>query len=99
VKKWKEYEKEFKDTKKEFDKLRKRKVNKKMEPEFLKLLKKYLLSLYEPSDDSLSLSELKQKYEDDIKQVDLNWWIFSKISNDFNYQMHKPNNILRKVFH
>ena len=85
VNKWNEYEEEFENIKKEFEKFKKRKETEELKSEFLNSLKKYLVSLYDPADDALSISELKQKYENDIKQVDLKWWIFNKISREFDY--------------
>lgn len=83
--KWKNHAEGFNEVKKEFDKLKKRKEADEHKPEFLKYLKQYLGSLYDPNDDGLTISELKEKYEDDIKQVDSDWWVFSRISKDFDY--------------
>lgn len=85
VKKWDKYEKEFEITKNEFDKLKKRKPAEEIKPEFLKLLKGYIVNLYDSNDDSLTISELKEKYEDDIKQIDSDWWVFNRVSKELNY--------------
>ena len=53
----------------------------------MEILKKYLLSIFETEDESLTISQLKDKYEDDIKMVDADWWIFSKMSNKYNYSI------------
>ena len=83
--KWKAYKNEFAELKKEFNKLKKRKETDELKPLFLDALQKYLRSLYDPDDDSLTITELKEKYEDDLKQIDSDWWVFSKISQDFDY--------------
>lgn len=83
--KWMQYENEFDNLKDELNKLRKRKETDELKPEFLNTLKKYLLSLYDSVDDTLSISDLKEKYEFDLKQVDSYWWTFCKISQHFNY--------------
>ena len=83
--KWASYELEFSGLKDEFTKAKKRRETDDLKPHFLSLLKLYLLSLYNPSDDTLTIPELKRKYKDDIKQVDSPWWVFSRISKDFNY--------------
>ncbi|MGD9486432.1 MAG: restriction endonuclease subunit M [Calditrichaceae bacterium] len=85
VEKWDKYKKEFELTKKEFDKLKKRKTTEEIKPEFIKLLKKYILNLYDSNDDSLPILELKEKYEDDIKQIDTDWWVFNRVSKELNY--------------
>ena len=90
-KKWNEYEIQFLDTKKEFDKIRKRKESDELKSDFLKYLKLYLRYFFDSNDEDLSIAELKEKYEDDIKQVDSDWWIFSKISKYFNYQIFMAN--------
>ncbi len=85
--KWEVYEEEFSRLKKTFEKLKKRKEPPKLKPIFVDYLKKYLQSLYDPDDDSLSISELKEKYESDLKQVDSDWWVFGKISKNFDYRI------------
>ena len=44
-------------------------------------------SLWEPGDERLSIQELKQKYAEDLKQVDKEWWIFDSISDMFDYSI------------
>lgn len=84
---WENYKAEFAEVKKTFESLKKRKETDDLKPTFLDALKKYLLTLYDSEDDSLSISELKTKYDDDLKQVDEEWWVFSKISEDFDYSI------------
>jgi len=83
--KWMSYKNQFINIKKSFDKFRNKEVSEKQKPKFLASLKSYLADLYNSDDDSLPPAELKEKYEDDIKQVDSDWWIFSKICIDFDY--------------
>ncbi|MBA4312216.1 MAG: SAM-dependent DNA methyltransferase [Chlorobiaceae bacterium] len=85
--KWNEYKEEFTKLKKEFDKVRKQKRKKNEKESYLKLLKQYLRTLYNSEDDEISVADLEEKYLDDIDQIDCDWWVFSKISEDFNYSI------------
>jgi type I restriction enzyme M protein len=38
-------------------------------------------------DKDLPFSELKEKYEDDIKEADLEWWVFRNVSKEENYSI------------
>lgn len=51
----------------------------------IKKLKKLIQENYDRNDGNLSLNKLKKKYEDDIKQADLEWWVFSQISKEIDY--------------
>jgi len=85
--KWNVYKTQFLNIKKEYDKIKKRRETDDLKPELLNCLQTYLVHLFDPNDNNLSIADLKEKYEDDIKQMDADWWIFSKISKDFNYQI------------
>ena len=84
-KKWKAYEDEYAKLKKGYNKIQNRKETDKLKPIYLSTLKNYLQSLFDLKDESLTISELKNKYEDDLKQVDSVWWVFNKISQDQDY--------------
>ena len=84
-KKWKTYENEYTELKNKLEKLKTRKETDELKPLFLDVFKKYLFSLYDPKDDFFSINELKEKYEYDLKQVDSDWWVFNKISQDLDY--------------
>lgn len=86
-KKWQAYEKDFSNLRKELDKIRKRKEAPELKASFIKALQEYLGRLYDPHDNCLSLVELKIKYEYDLKQMDSDWWVFRKVSEDFDYPM------------
>ena len=54
---------------------------------FVLLLKAFLLKYFEEADSSLQLSKLKVKYQKKIKEIDEDWWIFSKVSEEMDYNM------------
>lgn len=54
---------------------------------FVKLLKAFLLKYFEESDERLTLDELKTKYRKKIKEIDGDWWVFSKVSEELNYDI------------
>ena len=84
---WKELEAEYDELKAQLDKLRNRKETDELQPEFADKLRQYVRSLWEPGDERLSIQELKQKYAEDLKQVDKEWWIFDSISDMFDYSI------------
>lgn len=84
--KWEHYEIEFSKLKKEFDTIRKNKqITKKDKTLYLETLKQYLRSLFDSGDNDLAVAELDEKYNDDILQVDADWWVFNNVSQDFDY--------------
>ena len=40
---------------------------------------------FETEDKKLSFKELKEKYEENIKEVDLEWWVFKNVSKEQDY--------------
>lgn len=84
---WKKFEGEFDKLKKELDKVRNRKETDELKPVFIKVLKQYLLNWFEDADEKLSISALKDKYSEEIKNVDVDWWVFNKVSEAFNYNI------------
>lgn len=61
--------------------------NQKFKENFVNLLKTYLLKYFEDSDVNMPLNELKTKYRRKIKEIDGDWWIFSKVSEEVNYDI------------
>ena len=54
--------------------------------EFIELLNKLLGEENINSEDkNLLLKELKEKYEESIKEADLDWWVFKNVSKDQDY--------------
>jgi type I restriction enzyme M protein len=41
----------------------------------------------EEGDSTLPLIKLRAKYHKKIKQVDGDWWVFSKVSEELNYDI------------
>jgi len=85
---WKKYEAEYKDLKNNLKKLldtkKKSKPDKedeKKKAEFVSILKSLLKDNFNPEDESFSFDELKEKYEEEIKQADLEWWVFGKVAS------------------
>lgn len=85
--KWSEYEEKFKSAKSNYDNVKKRKETDEMKLHFIESLKKLLIHLYDDKDNHLSITALKEKYSEDLKQIDSDWWCFSKIANSFNYNI------------
>jgi type I restriction enzyme M protein len=54
--------------------------------EFVSLLIKLLgEENFETEDKKLSFNELKEKYEESIKEADLEWWVFKNVSREQDY--------------
>jgi len=82
---WTKYEDEYKKLNSEIKKLLKsdKEQNKNR---FIKLLIQLLgKENFAPEDKKLSFKELKDKYEENIKEVDLEWWVFKNISKEQDY--------------
>jgi len=79
---------EYKDLKSHFKKLldskKKAKAYKENEKEkagYISVLKSLLKDNFKHEDETLSFDELQEKYEEEIKQADLEWWVFGKIAS------------------
>jgi len=82
---WDKYEKEYKELSEEIKKLLKSEKEQNKE-KFISLLIKLLgEENFEPEDKNLSFKELKEKYEEDIKEADLEWWVFKNVSKEQDY--------------
>jgi type I restriction enzyme M protein len=55
--------------------------------EFISLLRKYIQNDYDEKDSGLTLKELKNKYKAYIKEVDEDWWVFSQVSKEVDYDI------------
>lgn len=51
----------------------------------IEALKRLIQDNFIEEDSELSLNRIKQKYEEDIKLADLEWWVFSQISSEIDY--------------
>lgn len=82
---WAKYENEYKELDWEIKKLLKpeKEENKK---NFLELLIRLIgEENFDPEDEKLSFNELKDKYGENIKDVDLEWWVFKNVSKEHDY--------------
>lgn len=52
-------------------------------------LKRYLKNYLEEADKNLTSQEIVEKYHDEIEEINSNqeWWIFSEVSNCFDYEI------------
>ncbi|HLA48272.1 MAG TPA: N-6 DNA methylase [Nitrospinota bacterium] len=82
---WTKYEAEYKDFKSHLKNLldakKKRKEDEKKKTELISILKTLLKDNFNTMDESLSVNELIDKYEEEIKQADLEWWVFGKVAS------------------
>ncbi len=82
---WSKYEDEYKELISEIKKLLKseKEENKK---KFIELLIQLLgEENFDPEDKKLSFKELKEKYEENIQEADLEWWVFKNVSKEQDY--------------
>jgi type I restriction enzyme M protein len=42
---------------------------------------------FEKLDSKLDIKELKEKYKEEIKLADSEWWVFKKVSEELNYKI------------
>ena len=82
---WTKYEAEYKDFKSHLKKIldakKKHKEDEKKKTELISILKTLLKDNFNTMDESLSVNELIDKYEEEIKQADLEWWVFGKVAS------------------
>jgi type I restriction enzyme M protein len=82
---WAKYEEEYKELSEEIKKLLKSEKEQSKE-KFISLLIKLLgEENFDTEDKKLSFKELKEKYKEDIKEVDLEWWVFKNVSKEQDY--------------
>ena len=82
---WTKYEDEYKDLNSEIKKILKSEKEKNKK-KFIELLIQLLgKENFDSENKKLSLKELKDKYEENIKEADLEWWVFKNVSKNQNY--------------
>lgn len=82
---WAKYEEEYKELDNEIKKLMKS-TKKENKEKFIELLIKLLgEENFNPEDKKLSFKELREKYKEDIKEADLEWWVFKNVSKEQDY--------------
>jgi len=82
---WAKYEDEYKELSDEIKKLLKSGKEQNKE-RFTELLTKLLgEENFQADDKKLSFKELKEKYEETIKEADLEWWVFKNVSKEQDY--------------
>jgi type I restriction enzyme M protein len=82
---WAEYEEEYRELDFEIKKLLK--LEKEQgKNKFIELLVELLgEENFDPEDKKLSFKELKEKYEENINEEDLKWWVFKNVSKEQDY--------------
>ncbi len=95
VKKWdeltKKYQEEYKKLREKIDDLLKIKKGaleyEKLQKELVEKLKELLLESFDENDSNLDIKDLKDKYTEDIRLADEEWWVFRKVSEELNYKI------------
>lgn len=84
---WSKYEDEYKELNSEIKKLLKLEKEQNKD-RFIELLAQLLgEENFDPEDKKLSFKELTEKYEDNIKEADLEWWVFRNVSKEQDYSI------------
>jgi len=82
---WTKYEDKYKELSEEIKKLLKSEKEQNKE-KFVSLLIELLgEESFEMGDKKLSFKQLKEKYEEKIKEADLDWWVFKNVSREQDY--------------
>jgi type I restriction enzyme M protein len=95
---WEKYKEEYRKISKDITDIFKRKelqigeTEEEMKVRLIKLLKAFIFDEFDEKDSSLSLQEIKNKYESftqkkDLFFVDEDWWVFRKISEELDYKI------------
>ncbi|NMB80609.1 MAG: SAM-dependent DNA methyltransferase, partial [Ignavibacteria bacterium] len=83
---WAKYEEEYKELSNEIKKLLKLEKKEEKKGKFIDLLIELLgKENFEMEDKKLSFKELKEKYEENIKEANLEWWVFRNVSKEQDY--------------
>jgi len=100
---WKKYKIEFENLDKDLRKLKESKEDllnfsqpiEDKKGQLIGLLKKYIREEFENGDEGLSYAELMMKYSDFFDdspfKVNADWWIFSKVSEELDYNIFMAN--------
>ncbi|MCR4423867.1 MAG: N-6 DNA methylase [candidate division WOR-3 bacterium] len=82
---WTKYEDEYKELRAEINRLLKS-THEDNKDKFIELLVRLLgEENFNPEDKKLSFKEIKEKYEEEIKEADLDWWVFRNVSREQDY--------------
>lgn len=88
---WNKYKEEYIKSRKRIDELFKTKYKtfdyEERRKELVERLKELLGENFDDRDITLDIKELKEKYAEEIKLADEEWWIFRKISEKLNYKI------------
>jgi len=82
---WTKYEDEYKELSDEIKKLLKSEKEQNKEKFVEPLIKLLGKENFETEDKKLLFKELKEKYEENIKEADLEWWVFRNVSREQDY--------------
>ena len=88
---WEKYSEEYNKLRQRIDMLFKTKKEdntyKENKKELIKKLIELLDDNFDKSDSKLGTKELKEKYKEEIKLADSEWWVFKKVSSELNYKI------------
>jgi len=88
---WNKYKAEYKKLKRRINELLKTKHKtfdyKERKKELIEKLKELLGEEFDEQDINLSIRELKEKYAKEIREMDEDWWVFRKVSEELNYEI------------
>lgn len=88
---WNKYQEEYRKLSKEITPLKKEKretllqFSTEMKEKALAALKRYLGKILEPKDKNLTIWELFEQYEDELNQIDEEWWVLSHTAEELDY--------------
>lgn len=88
---WNKYLDEYNDLRREIDQLLKIKEGafeyQEKKKELVSKLKELLGENFDDADTDLEIKEIRERYIDEIKLADSEWWAFKKISEELNYKI------------
>ena len=92
---WNKYEEEFEKLTKDLKNLMKQKelrigeTRDSIRDNFVSKLESLLGKGFDEIDMSLDIQKLKNKYKEDIKEIDNDWWVFSRVSEELDYPIYE----------
>ena len=88
---WKKYQEEYKKLRERIDELLKVRKGtfeyEKLQKELVEKLKELLGENFDEQDKDLDIKDLREKYAEEIKLADEEWWVFRKVSKELNYKI------------
>lgn len=90
---WKKYQEQYEKTKKDLERTFRQKDlslfedKKSFKENLVRLLQKYFTKHFKKTDSSLKLEQLRKKYKKRMKEIDEDWWVFSKVSEELSYDI------------